>query len=47
MSKPVEPGATPQVYTDNFPLTLIPILRLYHINRKSKSLTIFHPAIRA
>jgi hypothetical protein len=34
MSKPVERGATPQVYTYNFPLTLIPILRLYQINRK-------------
>ena len=34
MSKPVERGATPQVYTYNVPLTLLPILRLYHINRK-------------
>jgi hypothetical protein len=34
MSKPIERGATPQLYTYNFPLTLLPILRLYHINRK-------------
>jgi hypothetical protein len=34
MSKPVERGAKPQVYTFNFPKTLLPILRLYHINRK-------------
>jgi hypothetical protein len=34
MSKPVERGATPQVYTYNFPLTLPPMLRFYQINRK-------------